>query len=243
MKNRWSVNWLIIITAFLLLSAFIMLILSYRENKAVKSCSYAGVEYPVGSNISDISGKSNCICGNNGEVVCDDGLVTVSPSDFSSNNMNFESSFISLATTSSDFIPDVTFVDISQKVDNLTVVLERMSMCNVDGLVAPQTGFYKQSDSGLVLTIATNLLNESFNTQCVVRNSFKIYDIRESYPVKFNVSYQDEYNNSTSSNNCVYEGKLRNDGDVFLSKDKCSLCTCHMGLNRCELEESCLDNS
>lgn len=239
MKNRWSVNWLIIITAFLLVSAFIMLIISYKETIEVKTCSYAGWEYPMGSNISDISGKNNCICNMQGKVVCDDGLTTVSPSEFTSSGLTFQNTFVAFTSDNSSIISDIKFVDISQTSDSLDIDLERKSICSTDGIPAPATGFVKQSPTSLVLTVATNLLNVDFNTECIVHNTYTISDIKQEYPTSFTVSYQDEKDVLISANNCVYEGRLRNNGDVYQSKDRCSLCTCNMGLNKCEKETNC----
>jgi len=206
-------------------------------------CNYNGSVYMSGELIPEVSGKSGCSCNSEGKIVCQSDTVNtsgISPQEFTAKNLVFDYSGLNKLDSSS-FISNVAFVDISQRDSLLKIVLERKTMCNEDGLAAPQVGFYKEDGSKLILTVNTNLLENTFSIPCVTENIFNISGLNTQYPDDYKVYYQDELDTLLPANNCVYEGSLKNNGDVYQSLDGCSLCSCANGSNRCEYEDSCLE--
>lgn len=219
-----------------------MLFLSYFKQDTTP-CNFGGRVYYEGDVIEGVDEGNSCVCNSNGNIVCNEGnsADVVNVSEFSSDGVDFSYDFVSLISQTSSFVDDVKFVNISQTGSSLKVVFERKSFCSDDGLAAPQIGLFKEDGNNLVLKVSTNLVNEEFNNECVVEDTFEIENLRSVYPNGYGVVYQDEFNNLMDSNNCVYEGRLRNDGDVYQSEDRCLLCTCDQGLNDCEQEDSCLE--
>ena len=85
-----------------------------------------------------------------------------------------------------------------------------------------------------------NLLNDSFSLPCTTRSEFYIGNFPKEVVEEFEVFYQDEFKVLYPANSCVYEGFVRNEGDVYNSNNGCFLCQCEGGENICEQEPGCL---
>ena len=106
--------------------------------------------------------------------------------------------------------------------------------------VITQVGFYKIEDGRLTFTIATNLVDSSFNIPCVSESIFDIDNMPVKFADDYALVYQDQYGSIIPSGSCSYEGFLRNDEDVYNSADGCYICVCSLGQNVCEKEPRCL---
>lgn len=233
MKRKWYVNWLVIITAVLFVSASSIFVISVQNSLGLKKCAYGDIIF---------DGEKSCICNSKGDVVCNDDISSPIKSDeFTTKNLGFTSSFQRMITANNSMIADVVFSDISQVGNILRVVIEKRSLCNSNNEIAPQVGFYKADEGRIVFTVGTNLIDTSFNTPCVSEDAFQIMNAPVKFPDNFKIFYQDEYGTLIPSGNCTYEGFLRNNGDVYNSSDSCYLCTCKLGENICEKEPRCLE--
>lgn len=235
MKNNWYVNWLVVITVVLFVSASSLFFVSMQDSLGLTKCAFGDVV---------VSDGSNCVCDSKGRVVCDDegnGPNTVKVEDFNTNNLTFNYEYLNRLEKGSSFVQEVRFENISQVGDILKVVLEKKSVCNEDNFVAPQVGFYKLEGKRITFTIGSNLVDTSFVNPCVSESSFEISNMPVKYVDDFEIYYQDELGTLIPSGNCSFEGFLRNDGDVYNSSDGCSLCSCKLGKNVCEKESKCLD--
>ena len=229
MKSKWYANWLIIITFCLLFSSIGIFIVSLEDSIGMKKCV----------NGSDLG--ENCICNNEGVVVCDEqNAQSIVSSEFVSTGLLFSYNFLNFVEGGDLEAMNVKFVDISQLGGGLKITLETNSLCNEDSISAPQIGFYKLEEDRLTLTIGTNVLDESFNKVCLTEGSFYIGNFNRELNDKFKIYYQDEFDSIYPANNCTYEGYIRNDGDVYNSSDGCFLCQCKSGKSSCEKENSCL---
>lgn len=234
MKNNWYVNWLVVITVVLFISASSLFFVSIQDSLGFTKCAYGDVVVDNGK---------NCICDSKGKVVCEENSensTSVRAEEFNTQNLSYSYDYLNLLDVRGDFFQEVRFVNISQVGNSLRVVLEKKSLCNADNFVAPQVGFYKLEGNRMIFTIASNLVDSSFNIPCVSESSFEISSMPVEYGEDFNIYYQDELGTLIPSGNCSYQGFLRNDGDVYNSNDGCNLCSCKLGQNICEKEPKCL---
>lgn len=230
MKGRLYANWLVIITLFLFFSSLSIFVIYIGDTIGINQCAYG----------DDLG--SNCICGKDGEKICDDGKdESVNSSEFTSSGLNYQFDFLNFVDIDNPALSNAKFVDISYENSELSITLEQSSMCSEDSIVSPQIGFYKLDKGLLTLTSVSNLTNSAFNLPCISENVYTIknFDIANTSN-DFRIQYQDEYSVTYPSNNCVYEGYIRNEGDVYNSADGCFLCHCKNGQNSCEKENSCL---
>lgn len=235
MEKKWYVNWLVVITAVLFISALGIFILSIQNSLGLKKCAYGDIVFNEGK---------SCICDSKGKVVCDDEGDTGSPirsDEFTTQNLSFTSTFQGLITAKNNIVEDITFSDISQVGNILKVTVEKRTMCNSLDDVAPQVGFYRADEDRIIFTIGTNLVDPSFNTPCVSENVFQLMNAPVKFTNDFKIFYQDEYGSLIPSGNCIYEGFVRNEEDVYNSSDGCFLCVCRLGQNICEQEKKCLE--
>jgi hypothetical protein len=232
MKQKWYANWLIIITLCLLFSSFGVFYLSIKNDISVTRCIY-------GDNLDH-----NCICNVNGEIICEDEEIEegkVVSNDFVSSNLEFKYDFLNFIDLNTSIQDSVEFKDISHIQGGLKITIERISLCSEQQKAPSQLGLYKLEENGLILTTATNLTDSSFYISCITENTFFIPDFPTNLSEDFQVLYQDDLDVIYMANNCVYEGFLRNSGDVYNSKEKCIICKCISGENSCQKEESCLE--
>lgn len=231
MKSRWYANWLIIITMCLFLSSLGLFVISIKDSIGFTKCAYG----------DDLEG--NCICNADGEKICDEGIKedeALIADEFTSSSLTYSYDFVDYIDAGNRVTSSVKFSDISYLGGGLKISLELRSLCNSEGISAPQIGLYKLDEERLTLSVASNINSESFSTPCVTQSSFYIGNFPLDLNDDFKVVYQDEFSVIYPSNNCIYEGFVRNDGDVYNSKDGCSLCYCKLGISQCEVEPSCL---
>lgn len=206
-------------------SSLVIFVISIKDTIGIKKCAYG----------EDIG--NNCICDSNGKRVCDKekSLNTIT-NEFVSENLTYTFDFLNMIDTNNLSSSVVKFEDISHLEDRVKITVEVESMCNTDNIVAPQIGLYKLNSDGLDLTIVSNLTNETFNLPCISENQFVIENFNNDISSDFKIRYQDELGGIYQSNNCIYEGYIRNNGDVYNSKDGSLLCQCKNGQNSCEKE-------
>ncbi len=223
MKGRLYANWLVIITFFLFFSSLGVFLLYIQDNLVSKQCAYG----------DDLG--SNCICNSNGEKICDTQIIKESSmTDFTSNGLEYSFDFLNSLDTNSDVNQMVKFSDISKVGSDLRVTLEIGSMCNIENLVSPQMGFYRLEEDKLILTVVSNLSNTSFNLPCKSENIFSIKNFDLNISDTFKLQYHDEYKNVYQADNCIYEGYIRNNGDVYKSQESDLICRCEDGSSVCK---------
>lgn len=232
MEKKWYVNWLVVITTVLSISAVGIFIISMQGSLGLKKCVYGDIVF---------DGEKNCICDSKGTIVCEE--IQGSPiksEEFTTENLGFTSSFQRMITSNDNVTENISFSDISQVGNILTVTVEKKTFCNSSEDIAPQVGFYMADEKNIIFTVGTNLLDSSFNVPCISEDTFQIMNAPVKFPDGFKILYQDEYGSIIPSGNCTYDGFLRNDGDVYNSTDSCYICSCKLGQNMCENEPKCL---
>ena len=231
MKSRWYANWLIVITACLFLSSLGLFVISLKDSIGFTKCAY-------GDDLGE-----NCICSSNGEKICDEEeeeTESLSTGEFTSKGLIYTYDFIDYVDAGNRVTSSVIFTDISYLGGGLKVTLQIRAFCNDENVTGQQIGFYKVEEDRLTLTVSSNIADDSFSIPCTTKSDFFISNFSRDLMDEFEVVYQDEFNVIYPSNNCVYEGFVRNEGDVYNSKDGCLLCQCKNGKSVCEEETSCL---
>ena len=156
-----------------------------------------------------------------------------SVTDFTSNGLEYSFDFLNSLDINSDVNQMVKFSDISKVGTDLKVTLEIGSMCNTENLVSPQMGFFRLQEDKLILTVVSNLSNTSFNIPCKSENVFTIKNFNQNISETFKLQYQDEYKNVYQADTCIYEGYIRNNGDVYQSEAQELICRCENGSTVC----------
>lgn len=222
MKGRLYANWLVIITVVLFFSSLGTSLLYIQNNLVSKQCAYG----------DDLG--NNCICNSEGEKICDMQVSKEnSVTDFTSNGLEYSFDFLNSLDINSDVNQMVKFSDISKVGTDLKVTLEIGSMCNTENLVSPQMGFFRLQEDKLILTVVSNLSNTSFNIPCKSENVFTIKNFNQNISETFKLQYQDEYKNVYQADTCIYEGYIRNNGDVYQSEAQELICRCENGSTVC----------
>lgn len=222
MKGRLYANWLVIITVVLFFSSLGTFLLYIQNNLVSKQCAYG----------DDLG--NNCICNTEGEKICDMQVSKEnSVTDFTSNGLEYSFDFLNSLDINSDVNQMVKFSDISKVGTDLKVTLEIGSMCNTENLVSPQMGFFRLQEDKLILTVVSNLSNTSFNIPCKSENVFTIKNFNQNISETFKLQYQDEYKNVYQADTCIYEGYIRNNGDVYQSEAQELICRCENGSTVC----------
>ena len=227
MKNgRLYINWLVVITLFLFITSLGAFLIYIQDNLVSNQCAY-------GQNIED-----NCICNSDGVKICDGNLPVkeYGVSEFTSKSLTYSFNFLNLLGSENLPKQNVEFSDIMQSENMLKVVVDLNSMCSSNNEVAPQIGFYKLDSERLILTVITNLNDSSFNLQCRSENIFLIESFDLSSKETFKIQFQDESGNIYQASTCIYQGYIRNSGDVYVSRDSKQLCHCISGENVCEVK-------
>ena len=222
MKGRLYANWLVIITIVLFFSSFGLFLLYLQDNLASKQCAYG----------DDLG--SDCVCNIDGEKVCNTQIVKEkSVTDFTSNGLEYSYDFLNNLGANSNVSQMVKFSDISKVGADLKVTIEIVSMCNMQNLVSPQMGFFKLEEGKLILTVVSNLSDTDFNIPCKSENVFVIKNFNQNISDTFKLQYQDEYKNVSQADTCIYQGYIRNNGDVYQSQAGDSICRCENGFSVC----------
>lgn len=222
MKGRLYANWLVIITVVLFFSSLGTFLLYIQNNLVSKQCAYG----------DDLG--NNCICNSEGEKICDMQVSKEnSVTDFTSNGLEYSFDFLNSLDINSDVNQMVKFSDISKVGTDLKVTLEIGSMCNTENLVSPQMGFFRLQEDKLILTVVSNLSNTSFNIPCKSENVFTIKNFNQNISETFKLQYQDEYKNVYQADTCIYEGYIRNNGDIYQSEAQELICRCENGSTVC----------
>ncbi|MCD4756147.1 hypothetical protein K8R20_00830 [bacterium] len=198
----------------LLITALTMFAVTVKDQLGLKKCVYGDGEYGVGQTIS---GEPNCYCNEKGVVVCEPEAGednTLEVSEYINDGLKFSSKFLNFLDVQSPFV-SVRFSEVTSTQEGLRVVVERLSMCNKDGELPPQIGYYMFSDSEIYLTTSTNLLAGSYGKECMVSNVFLIdTDVHIS-----KIYYKAEDMEVYMADICIFEGKVYNIGDAFVGEN------------------------
>jgi hypothetical protein len=200
-------------TIALFVTALTMFVVTFRDQFGFKKCVYGGTEYTAGQSIPD---EPRCFCNEKGEVVCEE-LSTESSletEEFVNEDLDFSSTFLNYIDVDSNF-ENMRFGEVSTVDRGIRVVVERLSKCNAREELPPQTGYYMFDGDSLLLTTSTNLLEEEFDQDCMVSNTFLVHGLSEVE----SVSYQSEDGRVIEADICVYEGRVLNIGDAFVAEN------------------------
>ena len=204
MSLKWSPNWLLLFTVILFMTAFVMFVVSQRNQLGLKKCVYGGEYYSSGEAIPT---NQNCVCDKNGKLVCEDFYPHVSGFDLSSytsEGLLFSYRFQNLIENSKSG-PEVRFSEITTKDNGLRIIVERSSLCGPLGQLPPQMGYYMVQENELYLTISTNLLAGGFNQECIVSATYSIdglFSPSESFKIFFSTNSD---NHRTTKLDCLFD--------------------------------------
>lgn len=213
MKRKWNPNWLVFFTLALFVTALTMFVATFREQFGLKKCVYGGSEYTVGESIPD---EPRCYCNEMGVVVCEEITAesSLENSEYINEDLEFASSFLNFIDIDINF-ESMRFGEVSTIDKGLKVVVERLSMCNEDEQLPPQIGYYLFDGSHLYLTTSTNLIAGDYSKECMVSNTFMIHGLSEVSKI----SYTSEDNRVIEADICVFNGRVYNKGDAFVSEN------------------------
>lgn len=227
--------WLLFLSSIFLLGALLTLIVSIDWNS--NRCSVNGEDYEVGDTVGGYLENATCTCGEGGKVVCELKNVTKSfldSSDFTTKNLDFDAEFSnSLSGSEVNIADEIVFRSVSQSKEGLKIIIEKLDLCSSDGDIQDQVGFYSLGDDVLVLTTIGTGDPEKYSSPCIVKNIFLLKKITGNVNDDLKVYYRDEDDSVYLADMCVYEGKLHNDGDTYMSSDECTICQCTAGENTC----------
>ncbi len=225
MKGRLYANWLVVITLFLFFSSLGVFLIYIQDNLVNRQCAYG----------DDLG--NNCVCNSDGEKICDTQIVqTTNVSEFTSKDLIYTFDFLNLTDSNNPPTEKIKFIDISRVDESLKVIIEIDSMCNQDNIVSPQIGFYKLDNQNLLLTVVSNLTDPSFNLPCRSENIFVVDGFKLDVEETFKVQFQDEFESVYQADTCIYNGYIRNDGDIYKSQNGEQICKCDAGTTVCENE-------
>lgn len=212
MKLKWNPNWLMFFTVALFITALTMFIATFRDQFGIKTCVYGDSEYTVGQAIPD---EPRCFCNEKGSVICKEleNESTLETSEYVNDDLEFTSTFLNFVDIEVNF-ESMRFGDVSTVEKGLKVVVERLSMCNEDEELPPQIGYYMFDGEELFLTTSTNLLASIFERECMVSNTFMVHGLSEASKI----SYISEDNRVIEADICVFNGRVYNSGDAFVSE-------------------------
>jgi hypothetical protein len=213
MNRKWHPNWLMFFTIALFVTALTMFIATFRDQFGLKKCVYGDGEYTAGQTIPD---EPRCFCDEKGEVVCEE-IETESSletTEYINEDLDFSSTFLSYVDVETNF-ENMRFGEVSTVDRGLRIVVERLSKCNDQEELPPQIGYYMFDGTDLDLTTSTNLLDEEFNRDCMVSNTFLVHGLSEVE----SISYQGEGGRVLEADICVYEGRVLNIGDAFVAEN------------------------
>ena len=211
MNRKWNPNWLLFFTVALFVTALVMFVVTFRNQFGLKKCVYGDGEYTVGQTIP---GEPRCFCNRHGEVVCEEIETEISSEEveYGNEDLEFSSSFLNFVDIETNF-ESIRFGAVSTVDRGLRVVVERLSKCTPESALPPQIGFYMFDGKDLYLTTSTNLLFGNLTRDCMVSNSFLIEGLSEVSKI----AYQSEDGRILQADICVYNGKVFNKGDAFVS--------------------------
>ena len=213
MNRKWSPNWLIFFTIALFVTTVTMFGVTIKDQFGLKKCVYGDNEYTIGESIPS---EANCYCDQKGNVICQEieRKESIEAGEYTNENLEFSSEFLNFVDTDSTF-ESIRFGEISTTDSGLKIVVERLSMCNMEKELPPQIGFYKVEDSQLYVTTTTNLLADDYAKECMVSNTFEVNNISEIGKI----AYQSEDSRIIEANICVFNEKVFNKGDAFVGED------------------------
>lgn len=232
MGKQKRVNWILVITGVLLLVSVGVFAYQFLLEKKPSVCNFEGGTIEYGVEIVSSTG-ANCVCLQTGKMDCEDVVQDETEESFSTENLEFEYSYLNTITESSSDLSRVQLANVSQKGKKLVVVLERETLCNEDFEAASQAGYYEKYDNRLILSTITSSDEEKFNIPCLVSNTFTISDFH-SEDDDFEIFYRNEKGKEFNLLICSYNGKLYGEGDVFSGGENKSICSCKESKVVCE---------
>lgn len=212
MEKQKNVNWLMVITVFLLLVSAGVFVYKFFFAKSVENSS---------------SGEDSV---EHKEIVSNDEAAPV----LSTDNLVFEYKYLNTLSSKSSEGTKILSADINQKGDELIVIFEKEGLCNEDFKAPSQSGHYEKSPEKLILSVTTSSDSDEFNIPCLISNSFKITNFESSVNEDFEVFYRDEGGKEFDLMACSYNGILYGQGDVFTTEKNKEVCTCEKSKAVCK---------
>lgn len=227
-------NWLLIITAVLfLVSVGIVVYKFYLESKS-SFCHFNGTQVRVGQKFSDIENGDDCVCTQEGKVVCTKGEDTDVSKDLKTDNLKFEYKYVNSLEGEVSNDQRVIPVDINQKDDEVEVIIEREGMCSEELKAPNQIGYYEISENSLTLSTITGDEPSLYTVVCVMSNTYRISNLPVTTKDGYKVYYKNEKGKLFDLGACVYDGVLYGRGDVFSSPVEKKICTCESSKVSCD---------
>ncbi|MBI2356461.1 hypothetical protein HYV12_00165 [Candidatus Dojkabacteria bacterium] len=200
--------------------------------------------YSSGEVVSE-EGDNECLCVK-GKVLCakkrdGDDLNQLTISDFVRSNLQFEYDYFA-SGVSPDLLSKplgVSFTSIVTTEKSIEVQLQQSQLCSETGKPAVQIGLYNFRENTLTLLNVLNSIESIYVNPCTVTLQFKINKLTISDLSDFKLAYQTEDGQSTVADVCLYNKGIYNDGDNYVSEDKCNVCRCVGGVSRCSTDRVC----
>ncbi|MHC1716868.1 MAG: hypothetical protein AB9915_03245 [Candidatus Dojkabacteria bacterium] len=228
-------NWLLIITGLLVISSFVVFLITIDERTNLNKCTFEGISYKKGDLVQNYNANGNCVCMGLDKISCDESNdFSISYATFSTVNLSFSYSYLNSIDQNEPDYTRVIPVDLNHNADSLEIKLERESYCGENNLAPSQVGFYEFRDNSLILTTMTNRDSKLYNKTCLISNSFKIYQKTFSFADGFSVLYQNEKGQLFDLDACYYGNKLYASGDSFKQTSQNNICSCDKGSVICK---------
>lgn len=244
MENRSDRISLILLSMVFVLVGGFTIIAASRGALFPNMCLKDFKVYSSGDLISE-SEDRECFC-LGGKVVCsekegvqENGDLEIS--DFIRSNLEFEYKYFSAGVSSELFQkPQATsFTSIVTAKSAIEVQVQQAQLCSESGKPPVQIGLYNYRDNTLTVLNAVNTIESIYKVPCTVTLVYKISKFEISNVEDFKLVYRSESGESISADVCLYNGNVYNDGDNYVSMDKCNLCRCVEGISRCSTEKKC----
>lgn len=234
---------ILISIAFTVLGLFTIISAS-RGALAPGACFKDFKFYQNGSIVSENDNQS-CYC-SKGEVLCssmekDSSDPALTVNDFIRSNLTFEAKYFS-SGVSADLLGKALGTSFSSVVtgdSKIDVQLTQSQLCTADGKVPSQIGLYNFRGNTLTLMNVVNTIESVYVLPCTVTLTYKITKLDTAVIDDFNLIYQTEEGDKSVADICLYNSKVYNDGDNYISADKCNLCRCVEGVSRCSTDKVC----
>lgn len=228
---------------FVILGIFLIISIS-RGYLLPNKCLRDFKVYSVGGLVSK-EGDRSCYC-TSGKVVCsvnkdDSSASKLQISDFSRNGIDFSYKYFS-SGVSSELLSKklgVSFRSVVTSSKSISVEVIQSQLCNEKGNPSVQIGMYHFEGSTLTLLNVLNDIAEVYTEPCTVSLTFNIKDLEVKSIKDFRLAYMNEEGQSVDADVCLYNSEIYNDGDNYISEDKCNLCRCVGGVSKCSTDRVC----
>lgn len=237
------VSLILLSIAFTVLGLFTIISAS-RGALAPGSCFKDFRFYESGAVVSE-NDSQTCYC-SKGKVVCSENQNeeindNLTINDFVRSNLAFEAKYFA-SGVSAELLGKplgTAFASVVTGDKRIDVQLQQSQLCTETGKVPAQIGLYNFQNGVLTLLNVVNTIESLYIQPCTVTLTYKISKIDVSAAEDFKLVYQTEDGDKSAADICLYNNKVYNDGDNYISTDKCNLCRCVEGVSRCSTDKVC----